>query len=164
MKIENQIQLFIIINFLVFSTAFAQSSQQPGTFLKYSSYEAYIPFANFIKVEDIDNDLQKEVIILQIDTLIIIDSSDLLFLSAFNSPPLSYPFVPFISLDYCHSQEKIISYKQENQNMYWSYYYPSTNSFIFGSLVDMSFYSFAPDQNCNIWSVKEIDTMNYFQE
>ncbi len=164
MKIINQVQLFVVINFLFLSIAFAQSSQQPGTFLKYSSYEAYIPFANFIEVEDIDNDLQNEVVILQIDTLIIVDSSEVLFLPAFNSSPLSYPFVPYFSLDYCQSQKKIISYKQEMDNMYWSYYYPSTNSFVFGSLVDFSFYSFAPDQNCNIWSVKEIDTMNYFQE
>jgi uncharacterized protein (DUF1330 family) len=165
MKYPEKIVLFIVVNLLFGLISSAQQSTQPGTLIKHSQFENYFNLGNnLIKVDDFDNDSQNEIAILAVDTLLIIDSTSILYLQAFNSAPV---LIPVVSMEYCpntNGQNKIISYHQESFNSYWSYYYPSNNSIIFGSVEYSWLYSFTPDLSGNIWSVEEIDTLNYWQD
>lgn len=161
---KRQLKIFFLPIFVFASITLSQQTTDPGTLIKNSQFENYFNLGtNLIKVEDFDSDLQCEIAILALDTLIILDSTSITYFQAFNSSPLNFPLA---TMDYCsndNGQKKIISYNQEFIDSYWSYYYPSSNSIIYGSVTGSWFYSFTPDFSCEIWSVQEIDTLNYFQ-
>jgi len=164
MKFNNQKKYLLSVLFLFASFNFAQSSSNPGTLIKHSKFEKYFnPSANLIIVDDFDNDSQTEIAILVVDTLSIIDSTNILYFQAFSSTSL---IAPMVTMDYCpdfNGEQKIISYYMEFIDSYWSYYYPSNHSMLYGSVNDAWLYSFSPDLSCKIWSVQDIDTSIYFQ-
>jgi hypothetical protein len=164
MKIIKQLQYLLIILFLFASINLAQPSLNPGTLVKQSQFEKYFNLGtNLIIVDDFDNDSQTEIAILVMDTLSIIDSTTTSHIQAFSSTSL---IAPFVTMEYCSDytgEQKIISYYKEFIDSYWSYYYPSNHSMLYGSVNESWLYNFSPDLSCKIWSVQEIDTLSYFQ-
>lgn len=141
--------------------SYSQNPSDSGTLLKYSQYEVYYNVEqNVIEVADLNNDLNDEIIILAIDTLIIIDSSSIEYKSAFNPLPTN-----IWAASFRHSGctiNRIISVSQDFQTTHWSYYYPETNHFEYGSFSSYQPYYFVPGPNCNIWSVNSVDNDSFY--
>ena len=156
--------LFICLSFLYVSLIYPQNSQQPGTLLKYSPYEMYFFVEyNLIEVADIDNDQQVEVVILIPDSLIIIDSSTIRYLPAFNRINSGLPIASMQFSDCGNNQIRIISIVEDFPDIHWSYYYPHNNSFIYGNFERPELYYFAVDPSCNIWSSnKSVEVGDYY--
>ncbi|MBS4032967.1 MAG: T9SS type A sorting domain-containing protein [Ignavibacterium sp.] len=140
--------------------SYSQNPGDPGTLLKYSQYEVYYNVEqNLIEVGDLNDDLNNEIIILAIDTLIIIDSSSIHYIPAFNPQPTN---IGAASLRYSDcTNKRIISVSQDFPTTHWSYYYPETNHFEYGNFQRYQQYYFAPDPNCNIWSVNSVDNDSF---
>ena len=156
--------LFLILVIVTTTTIFSQNHLQPGTFLKFSSFDAYYSVEyNLIEVANIDNDPQNEVVILAIDTLIIIKDSSLIYLQPFNPLPNN---IGAFALKYCNSDfnpPKIICIGQDFPTNHWSYYYPQNNSFSFGNFERPQPYYFTTDPSSNIWSINSVSIDNYYQ-
>jgi hypothetical protein len=147
---------FLVLLVISVGQSYSQNPGDPGTLLKYSQHEAYYNVEhNLIEVADLNDDLKNEIIILAIDTLIIIDSTSIHYIPAFSPQPTN---LGAASLRYSDcTNKRIISVSQDFQTTHWSYYYPKTNHFDYGSFPRYQPYYFAPDPNCNIWSVNSVD-------
>ena len=155
--------LFLLGLVFNLSISYSQTPQEPGTFLRYSPYDAYYSVEyNLIDVADIDNDQQNEVVILAIDTLVIIKPSSISYLQAFNPLPTN---LGAFSMKFCNSginQSKIICIGQNFPATHWSYFYPHNNSFTYGNFDRPQQYYFTTDPSSNIWSINSVSVNNYF--
>ncbi|HSL89919.1 MAG TPA: hypothetical protein VK870_11495, partial [Ignavibacteriaceae bacterium] len=152
---------FLLLLVISVGQSYSQNPGDPGTLLKYSQHEVYYNLEqNLIEVADLNDDLKNEIIILAIDTLIIIDSTSIHFIPAFNPQPLN---IGAASLRYSDcTNKKIISVSQDFPTTHWSYYYPETNHFEYVSFPRYQPYYFTVDPNCNIWSVNSVDNDSFF--